>query len=1185
MKRYSVIFLFFFYSSLSFAQLKDIKIIIPKETGFSYYDFVQFFPNEKFFAVCGNALSIINTETSEVIDEYDLTYGAKNLSISKDGTAIILNVNSDLYVFSFIDQKLNLVQKITTAELINGLPNSQYYSSLPIGGCFFTGKQNEIYASIGSFTLKYDLEKKAAVSSHAFPLADYVLHSCLFSKKNEVILAKTSGTVSALVKQSLDDLSKTSDVIVDGSTFTKIKIRDSLAFCFTSNKYFIFDLEAEKIVHEVRVPKYESYGLYDKKLLIDINKRPSITKPDTLNFSKDEYVYDIDYLSGSGLVAYATLKGVKFIDLKTKKLIRQTKGIAFSIKLSLAGNRMVANSFSPYRALRVYDPADLKMISERPSMGNSIYSAHISPNKRWLYTNGTSSGFFWDLTNFTKYAELKDISGSDSAYISNVFFLNDSEVVVNSGRSFDKLNLTIYNINKKKYGKTIKKNVYSTTSGFMNGEFYYADYTSLHILNLKTMQEEKYEGLYSLSASPMYKIINFTKNLVFVPESGKYKIINRKTKKVEYESANWSVTAKVEISPDEKYVYTSGQINKKKNFNGTDVDMPTTAIVKIDMLKKEIVRDYAETYYPYDFKTKNAGKLIGIWYVKYTTGEEATKGYETKYTEYEAETGKELFSKTLIRTKDIMPFHTTSDNGKYFVLNGPFGDFFKVFDEKGDSIIDLKDLKISMPNCFFIEDLGRLIVTSSINSLATFVDLRKKEIIGQLANAKDDNFFLITSGLHYLGSKEFIKSIRFKYQSEIFSFEQFDAYLNQPHKVLRAFSCSDSALIQAYETAYLKRMRVLGFKPDTKINFTSLPAFQTIKMQEEKPGIVKFSLSANKGQNKLSKLEVHNNGTKIFTEDIVAEQSSRYDKNISFETSSGINRFEFILKDEQGIESPRLTRYYNNTSTLQSDLYLVVIASEKFKNNKFDLAYAVKDATDMANNMANSKSFNSIKVKKLFNQSFTSDSIKNLNTFFAKAGVNDVVMVFYAGHGYLDNDMNYYFPTYYTDFNDPKINSVAYKSFENIFKEMKPLKKLMFIDACFSGEVDEELLVEPEDKTKTKKDSSRAVRLAGNSFAQSTALEMSKAVFSDLRQNSGATIISSAGGTEAAFEGEKWNNGLFTHCLLNGMTNYKADLNSDKKITLSELQKFVSEEVYRLSEGKQSPTYRMENTVLDYELW
>lgn len=1186
MRHFILLFFVLLSSSFSFAQLKDIKMIIPKETGFSYYDFVQFFPNEKYFAVCGNALSIINTETSEVIDEYDLAYGAKNLSISPDGNSILLTINSDLFVFSFINQKISFLYKIPTSELIKGLPNSEYYSSLPIGGCFFTGKTNEIYASIGSFTLKYDLEKKAVISSHAFPLTDYVIHSGYFSKKNEVILAKTSGTVSALVKQSLDDLSKTSDVISDGSTFTKIKVRDSLAFCFTSNKYFILDLETEKIVHEVRVPKYESYGLYDKKYLIDINKRPSITKPDTINFSKDEYVYDIDYLSRSGLAVYATLKGIKFIDLKTKKIIRQTKGIAFSIKVSLAGNRMVANSLSPYRAIRVYDPADIKMISERPSMGNSIYSAHISPNKRWLYTNGTSSGFFWDLTNFTKYAELKDISGSDSAYISNVFFLNDSEVVVNSGKSFDKLNLTIYNINKKKYGKTIKKNVYSTTSGFINGEFYYADYTSLHILNLKTMQEEKYEGLYSLAASPIYKIINFTKNLVFVPESGKYKIVNRKTKKVEYESTNWSVTAKVEISPDERSVYTSGQITKKKNFNGTEVDIPTTAIVKIDMQKKEIVRDYAETFYPYDFKIKNDGKLIGIWYVKYATGEESAKGYETMYAEYETETGKEIFSKTLIRTKDIISFHTTSENGKYFVLNNPFGDFFKVFNEKGDSIIDLKDLKISMPNCFFIEELDRLIVTSSINSLATFIDLGKKKIIGQLANAKDDNFFLITSDLHYLGSKEFIKSIRFKYQSEIFSFEQFDAYLNQPHKVLRAFGCSDSALIQAYETAYLKRMRVLGFKPDEKINFAVLPSFQTIKMAEEKPGLVKFSLSANKGQGKLSKLEVHNNGTQIFSEPITAEENSRFDKTLTFETSSGINRFEFILKDENGLESPRLTRYFNNTSTAKSDLYLVVIASEKFKNDKYNLAYAVKDATDMANNMSNSKSFNTIKIKKLFNQSFTTDSVKNLNNFFGKAGVNDVVMFFYAGHGYLDNDMSYYFPTYYTDFTDPKINAVAYKSFEKIFKEMKPLKKLMFIDACFSGEVDEEeLYVDPTDKNKTKKDSSRAVRLAGSSFAQSTALEMSKAVFSDLRQNSGATIISSAGGTEAAFEGEKWNNGLFTYCLLNGMKNFKADQNGDKKITLNELQKFVSEEVYKLSDGKQSPSYRMENTVLDYELW
>ncbi|MGZ3930108.1 MAG: caspase family protein, partial [Bacteroidia bacterium] len=613
------------------------------------------------------------------------------------------------------------------------------------------------------------------------------------------------------------------------------------------------------------------------------------------------------------------------------------------------------------------------------------------------------------------------------------------------------------------------------------------------------------------------------------------------------------------------------------------VNMPTNAIVKIDMAKKEAVADFAESYYPYDMRLKDKGKIIGIWYVKYDVGNFNANEKETVYSEYNTETGAELLTKTLVKTPDIIGSHYTSESGKYFALINPISNYFKVFDAKGDELIDLADLKIQIPKCFFIEELDRLIIVSTINSIATFVDLKQKKVTGQLANANSDNFFLITTDLHYLGSKEFVKNIRFKYQSEIYSFEQFDAYLNQPHQVLRAFGCSDSTLIQAYETAYLKRMRVLGLKPDSKLSFSALPSVANVQMREGKPGQVDFTISANKGKSDLSSVDVFNNGTLIYTEAIPAGQAAHYEKSLSFETSSGINRFEFILKDAQGLESPRTVRLYNNISVVKPNLYLVVIGSEKFKNSKFDLSYAVKDAGDVANTMANSGAFGQIEIKKLFNQSFSSDSVQALNAFFSKATINDVVMVFFAGHGYLDDDLSYYFPTYYTDFSDPKINSVAYKDFEKLFKNMKPTRKLMFIDACFSGEVDEDIY-QTEDTTKSGKDK-RNVRLSGSTFAQSTALELSKAVFSDLRQNTGATIISSAGGTEAAYEGETWNNGLFTHCLLDGLKSLKADQNADKKITLNELQKFVSEEVNKLSNGKQTPTYRVENTSLDYELW
>ncbi|MDX2171870.1 MAG: caspase family protein [Bacteroidota bacterium] len=1181
MKRLKLILVFFACIYSSFSQLKDIKLIIPKELGYSYYDFVQFLPGENYFVICSNyALSVYNTETAEVVDEYAINYGAKNLSISNDGNSILITINNELFVFSFKNQKLELEFKTNTATLIEGQPNSQYYGGLPIGGCFFTPKKNEIYVSLGSFTLIYDIEKKSAVNSFAFPLTDYVMNSGLYAKKQEVIMAKTTGTINAIYRQSLTDLNSTSEIIKTTSALAKIRVRDSLLFGFTSTNYFILNLETGQIVHEVEMMKY-NYDYLDKTMQAQANKRPAMSVPDKINFSSDEFIYDIDFQSGTNLAVYATNKGLKYIDLKTKKLVKQTKNLLLNLRFSNKGNRLIANTWYPYKALKVFDPKQMKLISEKHSYGNSINSADVSPNKQWMFTNSGNSGFVWDLTNFTKHVNIKDISNSDSSFIYNSVFLNDSELVVNSGKSFNHLNLSIYNIRKKKYTKTLKKNVYSFISGFIKNEFYYSDYNTLTIVNLKTLTEEKYEGMFSFAASNPEQIINFTDKLIFIPLSTGFKIVNRKTKVTEYETKVWASTARVIISPDEKYIFTSSQIKKKQNVNGYEMEMDVFAIVRIDMTKKQIVNDYAVTYFPYDFKIN--GNTIGMWYLKHDYASD-NKEKETVYSEYDIETGKEISTKTITKTKDMLSFHYTSPTGKYIGLHSPNPNYLKIFDDKGNEVIDLSDLKLLTPKCFFIESSDKLIITSPLNSLATFVDLKNKKIIGQLANASNDNYFLVTSDLHYLGSKEFVKSIRFKYQSEIYSFEQFDAFLNQPHKVLRAFGCSDSLLIHSYETAYLKRMRILGLKPEGTINFSNLPTIDDVKIKEEKPGIVNFLISANKGKNKLSKLNIYNNGTLISSNDIKETENARFETSKTFETSSGINRFEFTVKDEKGNESPKISRIYNNTSDVKPNLFLVVIASEKFKNNKFDLSYALKDAGDVATTMANSKAFNKIEIKKLFNQSFAADSVKDLKNFFSKATINDVVMVFFAGHGYLDDDFSYYFPTYYTDFTDPKINSVAYTSFEKLFKNMKPTRKLMFIDACFSGEVDEDANNENVNPNNTK-DSTRSIRIAGTTFAQSTALEMSKSIFSDIRENSGATIISSAGGTEAAFEGEKWNNGLFTYCLLNGMKSLKADLNNDKTITLSELQKFVAEEVNRLSEGKQTPTYRVENTVLDYELW
>ncbi len=1165
------------------AQLSDIKIIIPKDIGYSYNDFLQYFPDEKHFITSGNGISVFNTETFELIDEYDLQFGAKNLSISQDGKYILVSVNTSLMVFTFENQKLNLVSTITTADLLKGIEGAEYYSSMPLGAAFFINKGYEIYSCVGRFSLVYDIEKKALVRSYNLPITASIMSAAFLQKSNEIIYSSSDGEISSVSKQSINDLSQIKAIVKEKAMVYKMKMCDSLAMCFATDKYFILNCETGKILHEVTLPIIVAPGL-DKKAQEIASKRSPITNPDGANFKQDEYIMDIDYLRSENAVVYATSKEVKFYDLTTKKVSKRLKGIFMNLKISPKGRRMVTNGYLFYKAMRIYNPTDMTLVAERTTMGNPVYSANISPNKKWLYTNGSNAGYIWNLSNFTKHNEIKDISGKDSSFIMSTYFLNDSEVVVNSGLSFAHLNLFIYNFLKKEVVTVIKKDVYAINSGFMNGEFYYADYGNLYIVNLKTKKEEKYSGLFTLAAVPTYQIINFTNDLVFVPGTGKYSVVNRKTKAVVYESTAWSVNSKVLFSSDGRFLFTPSQITKKQTMNGYEYDAPVNAIVKVDLQSKKVVNDYANTFFPYDFKLKDNGNTIGIWYVKYDMANYKPNENENMYTEYDVNTGEVKYDKVMDLTPTMMPFHFTSDSGKYFCLSAVYGEYMKVFDAKGELVIDLKNTGLSNPRCFFVEEKDLLIVTSTFNSMATFVDLKKKKVMGQLANAEKDQFFLISSDLHYLGSKEFVKNIRFKYKNEMYGFEQFDAYLNQPHQVLRAFNCSDSALIKAYEKAYTKRLKVLGIKPGTKVNFVSLPNFHQVKMLGDKAGIASFGISANKGANKLKTLKVINNGSLVLTEAIPADKADHLEKSYSFETSSGINRFEFVVVDELGLESPHITRFYNNTNIVKPNLFIAVIGSEKFKNTDYDLTYAVKDATDMANTMANSKSFNKVNIKKIFNKSFVTDSITDLKKFFEPAGVNDVVMIFFAGHGFLDGDFSYYFPTYYTDFDHPNVNSVSYGTFEKLLKDVKPLRKLMFIDACFSGEVDKDDLFIKEEP-KNVKDSTRAISSATTVFAQSTALEMSKTVFSDLRQSSGATIISSAGGTEAALEGAKWNNGLFTHCLLDGMANMKADYNMDGTISLSELQKFVAEEVHKLSGGKQMPTYRLENTVLDYELW
>lgn len=102
---------------------------------------------------------------------------------------------------------------------------------------------------------------------------------------------------------------------------------------------------------------------------------------------------------------------------------------------------------------------------------------------------------------------------------------------------------------------------------------------------------------------------------------------------------------------------------------------------------------------------------------------------------------------------------------------------------------------------------------------------------------------------------------------------------------------------------------------------------------------------------------------------------------------------------------------------------------------------------------------------------------------------------------------------------------------------------------------------------------------------KATPTRLASELFNDLRRGTGATVISSAGGAEFAMESDKWKNGLFTYCMLNGLKNGTADLDGDGRIMLLELQEYVVDKVTALSHGRQAPNSRIQNIELDFQIW
>jgi tetratricopeptide (TPR) repeat protein len=230
------------------------------------------------------------------------------------------------------------------------------------------------------------------------------------------------------------------------------------------------------------------------------------------------------------------------------------------------------------------------------------------------------------------------------------------------------------------------------------------------------------------------------------------------------------------------------------------------------------------------------------------------------------------------------------------------------------------------------------------------------------------------------------------------------------------------------------------------------------------------------------------------------------------------------------------------------DKWALVIGISKFADSSINLQFSAKDASDFANFLRTQANFTPDHVHLLTNEKATRSEIMGQlgQTWLPRvARPNDLVMVYLSTHGSpstIDAGSVNYLVAYDSRKENLYGTGISLKEFENVIKTRLQCKRVVVVlDACHSGVAA----------------GAKGIFRAASPDAES------------LAQGTGQFIICSSGRSQTSWESKRYDNGVFTHYLMEGFKKQgeKASLSD----TFDYVSKNVAEEVQRDRGEIQTP--------------
>jgi hypothetical protein len=233
--------------------------------------------------------------------------------------------------------------------------------------------------------------------------------------------------------------------------------------------------------------------------------------------------------------------------------------------------------------------------------------------------------------------------------------------------------------------------------------------------------------------------------------------------------------------------------------------------------------------------------------------------------------------------------------------------------------------------------------------------------------------------------------------------------------------------------------------------------------------------------------------------------------------------------------------------------YALLIGISEYQSTTLkSLPGVAKDIEAMQRVLLNSKIGGFDEVKLLPNpDSFTMQSeIEQL--FMEKCQKDDIVLLYFSGHGYRHEDGNLFFVSHTTQINPQgglRIGTAVDAKFihERYMSRSKSKRQVLILDCCFSGAFAE-----------------------GMSAKEAVVVSIKKEIEAQLG-GEGRAVLTSSTATQVSFEDA--GGGVYTRYLVEGIEKGAADTNNDGVITVDELHEYAKRKVQEAKPAMKPEIY------------